>query len=216
MKAEVSIKIAKLQLLKGLWISKFGFEKSIDELLEAYHIFASAMNTEDNYFGANCSLEIASNYLRQKEISTASAFLNSAVEVFEKLFGEDHPIMQKYYNYSADVYSYAEEHVNMLQMAKKHLEVVEHFNVPSDSNSPQSLFILDALLQLTSMQCQANDHGQHKEEIAEGIARMELICGENGIVDGCQLLHSAYTMKSMTLIKEEKIREALTLLEDTF
>jgi len=45
---------------------------------------------------------------------------------------------------------------------------------------------------------------------------METICGENGIVDGCQLLHSAYTMKSMGLIREEKIREALVILEETF
>lgn len=88
--------------------------------------------------------------------------------------------------------------------------------MPADSNAPQSLFVLDALLQLISMQCQANEQGQHRAEIAEGIARMEQICGENGIVDGCQLLHSAYTMKSMTLIKEEKIREALTLLEETY
>ena len=45
---------------------------------------------------------------------------------------------------------------------------------------------------------------------------METICGENGIVDGCQLLHSAYTMKSMMFIREENLKEALEILEDTY
>lgn len=54
MKQEVSIKIAKLQLLKGLWTSKFGFEKSNEEMLEAFHLFADCMGTEENYYGANC------------------------------------------------------------------------------------------------------------------------------------------------------------------
>jgi hypothetical protein len=54
MKQEVSIKIAKLQLLKGLWTSKFSFDKSNEELLEAFHLFADCFGTEDNYFGANC------------------------------------------------------------------------------------------------------------------------------------------------------------------
>jgi hypothetical protein len=76
MKQEVSIKISKLQLLKGLWTSKFSFEKSNEELLEAFHLFADCMGTEDNYFGANCQIEIAQNYLRQKDINTCSAFLN--------------------------------------------------------------------------------------------------------------------------------------------
>jgi hypothetical protein len=34
-KAKQHIKFAKLQLLKGLWMSKFSFEKSTDELMDA-------------------------------------------------------------------------------------------------------------------------------------------------------------------------------------
>jgi hypothetical protein len=105
----VTIKVAKLQLLKGLWISKFGFEKSIDELVEAYHLFTECIGEEKNYFGANCQLEIGSNYLRQKEAGTCTAFLNEAVASYEHLFGEDHPMIQKYYNYSSEVFSYSDE-----------------------------------------------------------------------------------------------------------
>jgi hypothetical protein len=76
MRVETSVKIAKLQLLKGLWISKFGFDKSVDELIESYHMFSDAIGDEKNYFGAHCQLEIASNYLRQKEHATCTAFLN--------------------------------------------------------------------------------------------------------------------------------------------
>lgn len=88
MRQEVSIKIAKLQLLKGLWTSKFGFEKSNEEMLEAFHLFADCMGTEDNYYGANCQLEIGQNYLRQKDFDTCSAFFNQAVKVYEHLFGD--------------------------------------------------------------------------------------------------------------------------------
>ena len=43
---DVSIKTAKFQLLKGLWIGKFGFDKSIEELMEAYHMFSDAVGDE--------------------------------------------------------------------------------------------------------------------------------------------------------------------------
>jgi len=45
---------------------------------------------------------------------------------------------------------------------------------------------------------------------------MELNCGENGIIDGCQLLHSAYVLKARSYLRSEKIREALETLESTF
>ena len=54
------------------------------------------------------------------------------MEILEKIFGEGHPMIQKYYNYSAESFSYSNDHTSMLTMAKKNLEVVEHFNVPSD------------------------------------------------------------------------------------
>ena len=103
----------------------------------------------------------------------------------------------------------------MLSMAYKNLDVVEKNNVPSDGGS-QSLFLLDALLQVISMLCQANKDNSRQQEIDALLTRMETICGENGIIDGCQLLHSAYTMKSMTLIRQEKLREALAILEETY
>lgn len=104
----------------------------------------------------------------------------------------------------------------MLSMATKHLEIVERSNKPSSEDSPPSLFVLDALLQLISIQCQVNTNGSRRDEIKANIERMERICGENGIIDGCQLLHSAYTMKSMTLIKDERVSDALKLLEETY
>jgi hypothetical protein len=58
MRQEVSIKIAKLQLLKGLWCAKFSFDKSIEEMVEAYHLFIEAIGDENNYYSANCQLEI--------------------------------------------------------------------------------------------------------------------------------------------------------------
>ena len=58
MRQEVSIKIAKLQFLKGLWSSMFSWEKSIDEMMEAYHLFSEAAGDENNYYGANCLMEI--------------------------------------------------------------------------------------------------------------------------------------------------------------
>ena len=214
MRVESTIKSAKLQLLKGLWITKFGFDQSVNELMEAYFMFADAQGDERNYFGANCQLEIASNYMRQKDISGASTSLHQAVDTYEHLFGEDHPLMQKYYNYSSDLFSYSDDNVSMISMANKNLDIVEKFNQTTDGSL--SLFVLDAQLQLVSMLCQANENGSKKQEILDTIAKMEQACGENGVIDGCQLLHSAYTMKSMSLIREEKIQDALQILEETF
>lgn len=59
-----NIKIAKLQLIKGLWMTKFDINKSSDELLEAFHQFDEAYDDDRNYFAANCQLELGSNYLR--------------------------------------------------------------------------------------------------------------------------------------------------------
>ena len=113
-------------------------------------MFVDSTGEEKNYFGANCQLEIASNYTRTKDYATAGAFLNQAVEIFEHIFGENHPLIMKYYNYSADLYSYTEDMTSMLEMARKNLELSEQFNKPSKPDAPQSLFILDPLLQLIS------------------------------------------------------------------
>jgi hypothetical protein len=45
---------------------------------------------------------------------------------------------------------------------------------------------------------------------------MEDICAENGVVDGCQLLHSAKTMKIMSLMKPETLKEAFAITEEKF
>jgi hypothetical protein len=64
MRVESTIKSAKLQLLKGLWIAKFDQEKSMNELMEAYFMFSETVGDEKNYFGANCMLEVASYHMR--------------------------------------------------------------------------------------------------------------------------------------------------------
>jgi hypothetical protein len=66
------------------------------------------------------------------------------------------------------------------------------------------------------MQCQANDNGDLDSIIDANIKKMEDICAENGIVDGCQLLHSAYTMKIMGMITPKGFKEALELVEDIY
>jgi len=142
MRIESTIKSAKLQLLKGLWIAKFDQEKSINELMEAYFMFSEAVGDEQNYFGANCMLEIASTQMRQRDFPSASSSLNHAVETFEHLFGDEHPLMQKYYTSSADLFLYQEDTVSMLSMANKDLEIVEKNNESSDGG--QSIFTLDA------------------------------------------------------------------------
>lgn len=45
---------------------------------------------------------------------------------------------------------------------------------------------------------------------------MEDICAENGVVDGCQLLHSAKTMKIMSLMKPDTIMEAFAITEEIY
>jgi hypothetical protein len=132
MRLESSIKIAKLQFIKGLWTSKFSWEKSIDEMMEAYHLFGEAVGDEKNYYGANCLMEIGQNYLRKRDIDSSTQYLNSGVEKYEKLFGDAHPILQKYYNYSSEVFSLASDNDAMMQMGKKYLDIVEKVNKPRD------------------------------------------------------------------------------------
>jgi hypothetical protein len=111
---EHNIKMAKLQMLKGLWSAKFDFSKATDELLEAYHMFEEVQGDDKTYYGANCQLEIGSNYLRLNEPQTATAFLYKANEILENLFGDSHPIIQKYYSYSSEVASHVDDIDTML------------------------------------------------------------------------------------------------------
>jgi hypothetical protein len=59
-----NIKLAKLRLLRGLWISKFDFGVSSDVFIEAIHMFEEVTGETVNYFGTNCMLEVGSNFLR--------------------------------------------------------------------------------------------------------------------------------------------------------
>jgi hypothetical protein len=104
-----------------------------------------------NYFGTNCMLEVGSNFLRLKDSQTSTAFLFNSLENLEKLFGDQHPLIQKYYSYSSEVASQADENDTMMVMARKQFEIIERSNV--SKNSTPSLFLLDGLLQLISMLC---------------------------------------------------------------
>ena len=77
-------------------------------------MFKDAIGDENNYYGANCLMEIAQNYLRKKDIETATEFLNSGVKIYEALFGDHHPILQKYYNYCSELFSAANDFDSML------------------------------------------------------------------------------------------------------
>jgi hypothetical protein len=100
--------------------------------MESYFMFSEALGDEQNYFGANCMLEIATTQMRLRDFPSASSSLNHAVETFEHLFGDEHPLMQKYYTSSADLFLYQEDSVSMLSMANKNLEIVEKNNKKSD------------------------------------------------------------------------------------
>lgn len=50
----------------------------------------------------------------------------------------------------------------------------------------------------------------------EDIEKMETICTLHNIPEGTHLVHSAYTMRAITYLREEKIKDALELLEKTY
>lgn len=72
-------------------MGKFDFTESNEDLLSALYLFEDILSTKDNYFGANCQLEIGNNYLRLKEPQTATAFLYEASKILDKCFSDDHP-----------------------------------------------------------------------------------------------------------------------------
>ena len=115
---ENNIKIGKLQLIKGLWMAKFSYENSNDTLLDANHSFEESYGTMDNYFSSNCQLEIGSNYLRENDSQTANAFIFRSFEILTKIFTPDHPLMQKYYSYAAEVASHVEDNDMVLSLAR--------------------------------------------------------------------------------------------------
>jgi tetratricopeptide (TPR) repeat protein len=78
----------------------------------------------------------------------------------------------------------------MIQMVQKYLDIVEKVNKPRDPTDPPSVFLMDAILQVVSLQCQIDDRDV-TEEIDANIERIENICGQHGLINGCQLSHSA-------------------------
>lgn len=125
-------------------MTKFDLDKSIDELLDSFHQFDEVFGDVDNYFGANCQLEIGSNYLRKNDAATATAFSYKANEIYEKLYGDDHPIIQKYYAYACEVASSAENDEMMLSFIKKQVELCDKVNKTTDGKT--SIFTIDAIV----------------------------------------------------------------------
>lgn len=50
----------------------------------------------------------------------------------------------------------------------------------------------------------------------EDIEKMETICTLHNVPEGTHLVHSAFTMRAITYLREEKIKDALDLLEKTY
>jgi hypothetical protein len=65
---KMNIKLAKLVLLKGVWMGKLDLEASNDELGTAFSHFEEIFETPDNYYGANCMYEIGANYTKMKQL----------------------------------------------------------------------------------------------------------------------------------------------------
>jgi len=61
--------------------------------MEAYRLFGVAVGDEKNYYGANCLMEIGRNYLRKMDIDSSTQYLNNCLKIYEKLFGDAHPIL---------------------------------------------------------------------------------------------------------------------------
>ena len=99
----------------------------------------------------------------------------------------------------------------MLEMSEKQLRLSEATN--KTKTGEDSIFILDPLLTLVSAQCQVD--GMSKD-VFNNIERMERVCALNGTPDGTHLLLSAYNMKSIIYIRQEKVKEAQELLEKTY
>ena len=105
----------------------------------------------------------------------------------------------------------------MISMARKNLEIIEKFNKPTNEESPPSLFVLDAKLQLiSSLSALDRSSDIDDDKVDKLISEMEKTCALNSILEGCHVLYSAYTTKSLILINKKKIKEALSLLEKTF
>ena len=96
-------------------------------------------------------------------------------------------------------------------MSKKFYEVIEKWN--RTKSGKKSIFILDPLLTLVSIYCQISSMSA---DLDKSIEEMEEICKENDIAEGTHLLHSAKTMKAINYMREEKLKEALNLLENTY
>ena len=145
-----------------------------------------------------------------KEYPNATAFLSMGNDILEAIFSDEHPMIQKYLSYSAEVGSSTDDKEMMSELTEKLCDLVDTVN--KTKNGEKSIFILDALLTKVSILCQMTGK---EAELDETIKEMEDISAFNGILDQSHLILSAYTMKSIELIRKEKHQEALDLLTST-
>lgn len=205
------IKLGKHLILKGLWMSKFDIDKSTEIFMDAHNLFEELDEDYPSFFATTCELEIGSNFLRKSNSQTANSFIFKAFNVLKKAFGDDHPILQKYYSYASEIASFTEDNNSMLELTLQCLKIAEKHNQKEDGT--QSIFLLDPLVAYISMLSQTKTNN---DQTLEQIERLQQICGENGIVNSIQLLHSANTIKSLVYIRQEKIDQALETLQESY
>jgi hypothetical protein len=46
--------------------------------MASFHLFKEVIGSEDNYYGANCYLEMGNNYMKQKQLENATAAMYQA------------------------------------------------------------------------------------------------------------------------------------------
>lgn len=99
----------------------------------------------------------------------------------------------------------------MIELSLQCYKIAERHNQKDDST--RSIFILDPLVAYISMLSQTR---KHNDLVLQECEKVVEILGENGIFNSIQLLHSANTIKSLVYIREEKLNEARTLLEESY
>jgi len=83
---ELNYKMAKFQLLKGIWKAKFDIDSAINDHLEAYRQFTELEGGEDNYFSACTLLEVGHANVRKGKEEDAKGFFFSSLQAFKQLF----------------------------------------------------------------------------------------------------------------------------------
>ena len=149
-------------ILKGLWMSKFDVEKSTEILMDAHSLFDELDGDHPSYFATTCELEIGSNYLRKQNTQTANSFIFKAFNTLKKCFGDDHPILQKYYSYASEIASATDDNNSMLELTLQCLKIAEKHNQREDMIS--SIFLLDPLVAYISMLSQTKVNNEDAKQ----------------------------------------------------